>query len=505
MRPPERLQNYPFHPILLAAFPALALYANNLGQVEFTEVLRPLVVSIILGLLTLALIKIRTTRWQLAGLLASWILLSFFSYGQVYEVVKGAQIFGFLIGRHRYLLGAYGILIGIGVLGIARLTDLRSITRAMNVIAILLFVLQLSRIVIYSAQTSFSRRTIETPTSDAFLLPRDQDTLPDIYLIILDMYGRNDALQAHYGYNNDRFVSRLEALGFYVAECARSNYSKTNLSMGSQLNLDYIENLVPRVDHESAVYLMQHSLVRQSLENVGYTSIAFATGAGWANIRESDIFYDAAPDNIDWFITPFEELLVKGTLLRPVFDLYLQQVNISRSLLQGPIELKAYRIMLVLERLRSLPSMRGPKFVYAHIVAPHPPHVFNPDGSVNPHAENIDGQVGLPIQLDYLNPKFIEVVETILEDSENEPIIILEGDHGFADLQRNSILNAIYLPGEGEHQLYPTITSVNVFRVIFNEYFGTQLPLLPDASYKQLNDISYDYELHDEWNPACIP
>ena len=48
---------------------------------------------------------------------------------------------------------------------------------------------------------------------------------------------------------------------------------------------------------------------------------------------------------------------------------------------------------------------------------------------------------------------------------------------------RVAILNAYLLPG-GEESLYPSISPVNSFRVILNEYFGHGLPLLPDKSYR---------------------
>jgi hypothetical protein len=51
--------------------------------------------------------------------------------------------------------------------------------------------------------------------------------------------------------------------------------------------------------------------------------------------------------------------------------------------------------------------------------------------------------------------------------------------------QKFGILNAVYLPdrtGE-EAGFYSTITPVNQFRVLFNAYFGLDLPLLPDRNY----------------------
>jgi hypothetical protein len=45
------------------------------------------------------------------------------------------------------------------------------------------------------------------------------------------------------------------------------------------------------------------------------------------------------------------------------------------------------------------------------------------------------------------------------------------------------ILNAYYLPEGGGQEIYPEISPVNTFRVVFNRYFGGDLPLLEDRSY----------------------
>jgi hypothetical protein len=55
--------------------------------------------------------------------------------------------------------------------------------------------------------------------------------------------------------------------------------------------------------------------------------------------------------------------------------------------------------------------------------------------------------------------------------------------------EKNGILNAYYLPGVDSSVLYPTISPVNSFRVVFNTYFGTNLPLLPDRTLRHVSDL----------------
>jgi hypothetical protein len=78
----------------------------------------------------------------------------------------------------------------------------------------------------------------------------------------------------------------------------------------------------------------------------------------------------------------------------------------------------------------------------------------------------------------------LTIISEILANSTTPPIIIIQGDHGFGEGDNFPILNAYYLPGIDPGVLYPTISPVNSFRLIFNEYFGSNLIQLPDQSFR---------------------
>ena len=503
----SEIKRLPFHIFLLSVFPALALLTNNLGQIDLWVVHRPLIVSILIGLLFFLVTRLLVKNWQKASLCTSLAMIMFFSYGHVYQIVEDSLLFGFLIGRHRYLVIFWGAMFILGTwLIIRNFREPNEITINLNLVSLILVLFQIGQIASYQIRKDISLKQAQAAISDTLLLPNDPENLPDVYLIILDMYGREDALNAHYNYDNSEFISQLEEIGFYVADCARSNYATTALSLASQLNMEYLDVLIDDVNVESTSYLINNSTVRMAFEEIGYTSIAFNTGYGWANVGDSDIYIDKPPDPIIYYVDPFEQLFIEGSLARPLLDYYVSLDLGEIKYFETVNEMKAQRTRMVLDHLNLIPQMNGPKFVYAHIMMPHPPHVFNVDGSVNLQASPYtDDKIEFGIQLDYLNPQIIEIVKKIIDESDPSPIIILEGDHGLLDFERTSNLNAMYFPNSGGEVFYPHISLVNTFRLVFNEYFGTDFPLLEDRSYKRLGGDNYAYTPHEEWNPACMP
>jgi hypothetical protein len=155
--------------------------------------------------------------------------------------------------------------------------------------------------------------------------------------------------------------------------------------------------------------------------------------------------------------------------------------------------------------LEKLPGEDGPKFVFAHLVIPHHPFVFNSDGtyrrdpSLSPAFENYTDEEyynGYRQQVMFINDRILRIVDGILSNSEQPPIIIIQGDHGpsHADREaRMSILNAYYLPDGPVDQLDAGITPVNTFRVILTAYFGQNLPMLPNISYLSKTADPYAY------------
>ncbi len=355
-------------------------------------------------------------------------------------------------------------------------------------------------------------------------LPVSNQAPPDIYLIIVDGYGREDFLREHYDYNNSSFTSFLRQKGFYVAERSTSNYPQTELSISSSMNLQYLDDFVDEFgetsDRSPLRELIQHTVMRRIVEEQGYQFIALPSAALFAQLDDADIYYEMTPGNIN----EFEGLVLSSTIAGIAVeswgvDLPVQGYRLHRDY-----------ILFSLEKLREVPVLPGPKFVFAHLLSPHPPFIFGREGNFiipdRPYStwdaslfpgtpdEYIAGYVD---QTTYLNTELMDVVAAILEGSANPPVIILQGDHGpgaYYDTleldesclaERFSILNAYYFPDGNYDLLYPSISPVNSFRIILNQYFGADLALLEDRNYFAGWLSPYQFtEVSDKINSACI-
>lgn len=491
----------PWYPFAFGIYPALALLASNIFQVDLGVAIRPLIISLIASMLLLCLFWLFTHDWHRAAFPTTIFVLLFFTYGHVYDFIKNVRVFEVAIGRHRLLLFVWAVL-GISAVFIAtrKRIDFSDQSMPVNIIALILLVFPIYTI--FTVEISVRQALSENEEPVRLLNIGGDQSLPDVYFIILDSYTRSDVFKNFYGYDNSFFTNDLKDMGFYVAECSSSNYGWTRLSLASTLNMQYLQDIpaYTSADDKEVITeeLLKHSLVRRTFEGLGYQTVAFATGFSFNEITDSDLYLE--PPILMRSIREFDALLIQTTLLRVFQDFGYIQINQTASAHFRD------RTLFALEQFDDLGRMGGPKFVYIHIITPHPPFVFGPNGeAINPkeflstegHYTDetyFNGYLG---QVQFISEQVIVAIRKLLAESAQPPIIIIEGDHGpwKQDGQnRVSNLNAYYLPGH-ENGVYPNISPVNSFRVVFNEYLNEDYPLLDDVSYVSPYADVYDFSV----------
>ena len=148
------------------------MLVNNLGEAEPSNILRPLVVSVLIAVASLLVVQWLVKDWRKAGLCVAWALVLFFSYGHIYQVSKGTHVFGFLISRHRILLSVWAILFTSGTFYILKRKDLlKKLTLLINVLTFVLLSFQISHIAIYEIQSGISSRQAQSVAPATLLVP----------------------------------------------------------------------------------------------------------------------------------------------------------------------------------------------------------------------------------------------------------------------------------------------------------------------------------------------
>jgi len=491
---------FSYFPFLIAAFPVLSLMAYNRSETRLLVIFRPLLFCLIFSLTLYVLFFLIFRKWKSnAALLTGGTLILFFSYGHLYNLLESI---GQVI-RHRYIVLIFG-LIWVGIVVLLFRREVRAeFMKLLNIISIILIampILQLGWFYMGEAIASSRLSQVQANKSAATSV---FDEKPDVYYIILDMYARPDALLEEYGIDVMDFVSEMESLGFYYASESQSNYDETFTSLSTSLNLQLIGDYVQENDiaSGSAIYqdLLIHSETRSIFENMDYQIVAFSTGYRWSELSDANIYYETKSTNPLSGLSPFESLLFKSTMVYP-FRGYLYALIPDKDV-EGDSALSTQRAHIetqrnILELLPQIAENQNPTFTFAHILIPHAPFIFDEDGTILEDPGYYSGEMSGPVddfyeldgytrQVKFISAQMLFIAEQILEDSDSPPIIVIQADHGWKGENRQEILNLYFFPDQDYEALYASITPVNTFRVIFDQYFGLDYEVVEDRIIQQ--------------------
>jgi hypothetical protein len=535
------------HPFLFAVYPVLFLFTGNMMFFPPKIMFLPLITIICFTLLLWFLLNRSLKNSKKTGLLISLFIIVFFSYGRLYMLLNHSYFL-----RYNEYVGIilYFTLIGPCILlahvFINTRRNLDILTSYLNKVAAFVVILSLINIGVYYLRVwnvwgNKSTRNIEANPINS----NKTASRPNIYYIILDGYGRADILQEIYHHDNSEFLDYLSNKGFYIANKSRANYIQTSLSLASSLNFSYVETLFDKIDTKSNYRIplkekIEYNKVFRFFKQNGYDIITYPSVseyAGFEDVGKYTGFKDIdviriLPNKVN--INPaiaeglnldeFRLALLNTTF----FTLFLR--NFSNN---AGFDWHRERILFTLSRLGDESGFKSPFFVFAHILIPHPPFLFGPQGERtnydkpysmddanyfirNNETTRKSYRKGYINQIKFANREIKKIIDKILSNSATEPIIILQGDHGPGSMliwhdmtrsyldERMSILNAYYLPGNGVKKLYNTITPVNTFRIISNHYFGTNFEILKDESYASTWSYPYNFIKHKENKPIQV-
>ena len=495
------LDRIALHPVLFAAYAILFVYAANLSQVLPVDAVAPLGRAVLGAVIALAVASLLLRDRRRGAIVASALVVAFYAYG---HVSPGLSSFG---ADERTQLGGWAALVIVAIVYAIRAHgSLPSVTRGLNVAALVLVLLAAGSIVPYEANR-FSRSPIlagsvvAANATGAAMGPKR-----DIYFLVFDRYGSAEALQRRFGMTDNDLYDWLRQRGFQVPAHSHANYRATDFSLAATLNMEFLDGLTKAIgpvsgDRTPAAAMFKDHAVAQFLKAQGYTYEQL--GSWFEQTRAIPI----ADDNRVLGSTSEFESVVDRTTIVPAIRRLLGQRDPELTFRDYHREATLFEF----RELRRIATAPGPKFVFAHILLPHDPYVFRADGSPLPEAEAKSTPEAelYANHIAFANTKIKELVGYLQAGPEaTRPIILIEGDEGPLNCQsvdcvtntpeylriRLGNLIAMDLPGVTE-RLPDDYTSVNTFRTVFRTYFGADLPDLPNRSFTWPdNDHIYQFE-----------
>lgn len=323
----------------------------------------------------------------------------------------------------------------------------------------------------------------------------------DVYFLVPDRYASNDVLRRYFDHDNEWFTEHLRREGFFVADRSLANYLRTAHSLAVALNLDYLSLEAGPDERESQSYAPLYESIDQNrlariLKEHGYNY--YHLGSWWNGSSRSRLAdYDYMRQEEPW-CAGAAGILVRNSVVGQGMESLDRAVCGTRSRQRQRFERK-------LELLVEIADKPEPTFTFAHLLIPHEPFVFGADGrhvTATEAAERPWRELYVE-QLEYLNRRLVDVIASIRRRSNVDPIIVLQADEGpfsyvgelavsYYDwcgappdsaYQKFGILSALLLPGRDQSGLWSEFSPVNSSRWILREYFGYDLPSLPDRSY----------------------
>lgn len=457
-----------------------------------------LLVTVLLYLLSFGLLKNK----RKAALFSFWILLFILSFGFLHDSLKkivGSNFFS----SYKFILPLVFAFLTILWRFIKKRADtFQQLFLFLNILLCSLigyeFINSVTNYIFYKKNNHLLDNRFTAYHQAEKNIKQPDTAKPDIYFLVFDALTTTASMQAFWNFNNNTLDSFLQKENFYVVPRSKSNYNLTVLSVSSTLNMDY----TPPVDlyqDETKMYfkasasLLDNSLLRylneggydiKQYQPVSFVNKDWDGGLFFPDMLYMNYFYQTLPGRIyrdlGWNFSQLKTKLIKKQ------DLYYYEKrnnNLKDDLLKTTLLVTSSCAM----------NKPKPQFVYAHYQLPHDPYIYDSTGNLKQVEKTImyseaEQPAAFIEQVKFANKIIQQLVTHIKNANKSNTVIIIEGDHGFRNIYGKKgymiydNFSSFYFPDGNYKDLYPTISPVNSFRVVLNNFFETNLPLLKDSS-----------------------
>jgi len=501
-RPELSESTFRFLPVLAAcAWPLLQFYGHNWREIdEWQTLLAAFALAALSAALAYGLLRLlfrSTDPARHANLLIVLVVL-FFNYHafdillrDVLEYPKDE--FGFVKARYVLILWTLSTLLAAGITW--RLARGRRAWVGLSTVVGVALTLSCVQVL---AGVIADGSTAEVSAAPAPNATGDFARRPNIYFFLLDAYARQDTLE-DIGFENGEFLDAMAERGFSLVPDSYANYPKTFLSLGTTFNMDYLveagEGTVgPSRDYH--LLLSGNNNTVNRLKANGYRFLLAAHSTNTCNGFE-DLCIRGDRDIGLLSVGELEINLLQMTPVFVVANRFFPHLLGFKDIIPETIEATVRR-----EVYGPGASAGVPTFLFYHNLAAHGSQYGKGCDAFAPYDRPLEAvhrtkDIKLYLTtIGCLNQKIIDLTDAIIE-RDPEAILIIQSDHGLSldkwreyeewtpqDLQfRFGVLNLMRLPEDCRDQLYPTMSPVNTFRLLFACLAGEAPDFLPDESY----------------------
>jgi len=491
------------YPFLMACYPVLALAQSNGGElVRPGDLVKPFLIALGAAGLVWLLSRLVTRDPDRRGLVTFLAVVVFTTFGDWVDLVNR------LVPSRPVASVLVLLPLGAAVVLARRTTvQLGWLTRYLNVVLTVLLIWT-GGTFLWRLRRPDTPLALQNPALPVTPMAIAGDSLPNLFVVILDKYTGQRSLEANYGFDNAPLEQALERQGFVVPRNARANYVHTFLALAAMLNWEYLDDVARRLGPEnpnwSAAYpLIEDNRSWRALRRLGYRFVFMPSALP---ATDHNRYADLLLPDPSKLSHEFEAVWLRGTILLPVLEWACARFRCSGGALPYvPETADSYDW-----KFRMMPGLANgerPVFVLAHLAVPHEPYVYDAEcRHRDPYWPRTDSGAAEPAvkaayvaQIQCVNRKVEQLVADIISTSRRPTIIMLQADHGHALLgrdvppladvspaqvaERTDIFAAYLLPGAPRSLVSDSIGPVNAMRAVMRYYYGFDLPPLEEASY----------------------
>ena len=196
--------------------------------------------------------------------------------------------------------------------------DLKKLSMSLNILSVVLLIFNSLSLISFEVEDNALSEKYTNRYKTAFdnVQVNNNAEKPDVYYFIVDGFASKWTMNDMFNVHDDQLFDYLKDKGFYVVPKARSNYDRTELSLSSTFNMQYIDDIPGELGKgydglNLFCRMVQDSAMRRTFKRLGYTFVNVSSGnsaTDWIYVADKNIR-----------LVPFNHFMTAVAQLTPLY------------------------------------------------------------------------------------------------------------------------------------------------------------------------------------------